>query len=60
MTTAAQSTALVTIQPAFTDAERLEQAGRRWLSVAGIWESGRSDLSERHDEIIRGRLKRPA
>jgi hypothetical protein len=30
------------------------------LSVIGIWESGRGDLSERHDEIIRGRLKRPA
>jgi len=36
-----------------------EQAGQR-LSVIGIWESGRGDLSERHDEIIRGRLKRPA
>ena len=37
-----------------------EQAGPRRLSVVGIWESGRGDLSERHDEIIRGRLKRPA
>jgi hypothetical protein len=37
-----------------------EQAGRRQLTVIGIWESGRGDLSERHDEIIRGRLKRPA
>ncbi len=37
-----------------------EQAGQRRLSVVGIWESGRGDLSERHDEIIRGRLKRPA
>lgn len=37
-----------------------EQAGQRQLSVVGIWESGRGDLSERHDEIIRGRLKRPA
>ena len=36
-----------------------EQPGRR-LSVIGIWESGRGDLSERHDEVIRGRLKRPA
>ena len=33
---------------------------RRHLSITGIWESGRSDLAERHDEIIRGRLKRPA
>jgi hypothetical protein len=37
-----------------------EQTRRRRLSVIGIWESGRGDLSERHDEIIRGRLKRPA
>jgi len=37
-----------------------EQTGRRRLSVIGIWESGRGDLSERHDEIIRGRLKRLA
>lgn len=29
-------------------------------SIIGIWESGRSDQSERHDEIIRERLKRPA
>lgn len=36
-----------------------EQARGR-LSVVGIWESGRGDLSERHDEIIRRRLKRPA
>ncbi len=36
-----------------------EARGRR-LSVIGIWESGRSDLSERHDEIIRERLKRSA
>jgi hypothetical protein len=35
------------------------QAARR-LSIIGIWESGRGDLSERHDEVIRGRLKRPA
>ncbi len=35
-------------------------AARRHLSITGIWESGRGDLAERHDEIIRGRLKRPA
>jgi hypothetical protein len=35
-------------------------AARRQLSITGIWESGRGDLAERHDEIIRGRLKRPA
>jgi hypothetical protein len=36
------------------------RTGQRRLSVIGIWESGRGDLSERHDEIIRGRLKHPA
>ncbi|MGH3500950.1 MAG: hypothetical protein ACRDQA_08660 [Nocardioidaceae bacterium] len=30
------------------------------LSIIGIWDSGRGDLSERHDEIIRERLKRSA
>jgi hypothetical protein len=45
-------------QPAAGD--EAQQARQHRLSVAGIWESGRSDLSERHDEIIRGRLKRPA
>src|SRR5260221_5352144 len=35
-------------------------AARRHMSLTGIWESGRGDLAERHDEIIRGRLKRPA
>ncbi len=35
-------------------------SARRQLSITGIWESGRGDLAERHDEIIRGRLKRPA
>jgi hypothetical protein len=33
---------------------------QRRLSITGIWESGRGDLSERHDEIIRRRLKHPA
>jgi hypothetical protein len=37
-----------------------ERAPGRRLSITGIWESGRGDLSERHDEIIRERLKRPA
>jgi hypothetical protein len=37
-----------------------EGAGHQRLSVIGIWDSGRGDLSERHDEIIRGRLQRPA
>ena len=34
------------------------QSRERHLSVIGIWDSGRGDLSERHDEVIRGRLKR--
>jgi len=37
-----------------------DQADVRPLSIIGIWESGRGDLSERHDEIIRERLKRTA
>lgn len=37
-----------------------ETAGHKRLSVIGMWDSGRGDLSERHDEIIRGRLQRPA
>ncbi|MGH3273177.1 MAG: hypothetical protein ACRDNZ_02485 [Streptosporangiaceae bacterium] len=45
--------------PAHPEAEG-EQAGQRRLSVIGIWESGRDDLSESHDQVIRGRLKHPA
>jgi len=45
-------------QPEAEDAD--EAAEHRRLSVIGMWDSGRSDLSERHDEIIRGRLQRPA
>jgi hypothetical protein len=37
-----------------------QNAARRHMSITGIWESGRGDLAERHDEIIRGRLQRPA
>ena len=37
-----------------------EQHGRQRVSIIGIWESGRGDLSERHDEIIRERLKHSA
>lgn len=36
------------------------QAAARRPSIIGIWESGRGDLSERHDEIIRERLKHSA
>lgn len=36
-----------------------ERAPRR-LSIVGIWVYGRGDLSERHDEVIRERLKRSA
>jgi hypothetical protein len=45
-------------QPDAEDAD--EAAGHNSLSVIGMWDSGRGDLSERHDEIIRGRLQRPA
>jgi len=37
-----------------------EEPTTRRPSIIGIWDSGRSDLSERHDEIIRERLKRSA
>jgi hypothetical protein len=37
-----------------------EQAAAPGLSIIGIWDSGRGDLSERHDEIIRERMKRSA
>lgn len=36
-----------------------DQATQR-LSIIGIWDSGHGDLSERHDEIIRERMKRSA
>jgi hypothetical protein len=56
---------LVASDPELASAAQLEAEGaggqpERRLSVIGIWESGHGDLSERHDEIIRGRLKRPA
>lgn len=34
--------------------------GQQRPSIIGIWQSGCGDLSERYDEIIRERLKRPA
>ncbi len=53
---------LVAADPELAPATRLEseQAAARGLSIIGIWDSGRDDLSERHDEIIRERLKRSA
>ena len=36
------------------------QRQERHLSIIGIWDSGRGDLSERHDEVIRERLQRRA
>jgi hypothetical protein len=52
---------LVAADPELAAAEpEAGPAPKRQLSITGIWESGRGDLSERHDEIIRGRLKRPA
>jgi len=38
-----------------------DEPGRtRSLSVIGIWESGRTDASQRHDDYIRDRMTRPA
>jgi hypothetical protein len=37
-----------------------ERAAAQGLSIIGIWDSGRGDLSERHYEIIRERLNRSA
>ena len=37
-----------------------EPGRTRSLSVIGIWESGRADASERHDDYIRERMNRPA
>jgi hypothetical protein len=37
-----------------------EPARTRPLSVIDIWESGRTDASERHDDYIRDRMTRPA
>jgi hypothetical protein len=53
---------LVAADPELASAARPEndQAAARRLSIIGIWESGRGDLSERHDEIIRERVKRSA
>jgi hypothetical protein len=37
-----------------------EPGRTRSLSVIGIWESGRTDASERHDDYIRDRMTPPA
>jgi hypothetical protein len=55
---------LVASDPELAPAAQAEtegkRTGQRRLSVIGIWESGCGDLSERHDEVIRGRLKHSA
>jgi hypothetical protein len=53
---------LVASDPELAPANEPEghNSARRQLSITGIWESGRGDLAERHDEIIRARLQRPA
>jgi hypothetical protein len=58
---AARLRVLVASDPELAPAARpdSERGGQR-PSIIGIWQSGRGDLSERHDEIIRERLKRPA
>lgn len=48
------------LAPATHPAAEGKQSRERHLSVIGLWDSGRGDLSERHDEIIRERLNRRA
>lgn len=33
---------------------------RRWLALSGIWDAGRMDVAERHDELIRERFSHSA
>ena len=47
------------LPPAAQPEAQGKRAGQRRLPVIGIWEPGRGDLPEQHDEIIRGRLKHP-
>ncbi len=59
---AARLRLLVASDPQFapvTDPGSEPPVGHR-PSIIGIWDSGRGDLSERHDEIIRERLKHSA
>ena len=53
---------LVAADPELAPATRpeSEHLAARGLSIIGIGDSGRGDLSERHDEIIRERMKRSA
>jgi hypothetical protein len=53
---------LVASDPELAPAARpeSEQAAVQGLSIIGIWDSERGNLSERHDEIIRERMKRSA
>jgi hypothetical protein len=52
---------LVAADPELASAARpgSDKAGQQ-LSIIGIWDSGHGDLSKRHDEIIRERVKRSA
>jgi hypothetical protein len=62
--TSVQAERLRVIVAADPELAAAEPAGvrpaKQRLSIVGIWDSGRGILSERHDEIIRERLKRPA
>lgn len=59
---AARLRLLITADPGLAPAGRQAAGGGGQepvpVSVTGIWDSGRGDLSERHEEIIRERLKR--
>ena len=57
---AARLRLLVAADPEFAPVTEPGSGQARRPSIIGIWESGRGDLSERHDEIIRERLKRSA
>ncbi len=58
---AARLRLLITADPDLAPAGQQAASGGQApvpVSVTGIWDSGRGDLSERHEEIIRERLKR--
>ena len=57
---AARLRLLVAADPELAGAAEQDEKRPRPPSIIGIWDSGRGDLSERHDEIIRERIKRTA
>jgi hypothetical protein len=57
---AARLRLLVSADPELADEPSEGESAAQPVSIIGIWDSGRGDLSERHDEVIRERLKRRA